>query len=817
MAGTTTTHLGLYKPERGERGWDALVNANFDTLDTAVYDANRPFDAVQHVRPTGSNSNDGRSWGTAKKDILGAFDELPTSGGTIYFESGSYVDSSNTDRGLWIGGANDNQYASLPTGWRQAKPLRLVGIPTVVSSGTTGGLTALLNGGSPTDTAKPLFWFSGINAHISVENASNQALAKGMILGLDSDGSGTTNNSNLRFKNVALRCEQNASYGPVVDITTAYWTWFENCTFSANEQATWDDDKRAAILIRGNGLGEGLIYVKDCEFNGGCGVKQYSSASVQITVERCTQEGATTGDTTSAPVYWLASKGVTVGHAHIISVEQADAATRQPCVKVATGNDPSVVVVAGAKDVEGPATVLATYKNTVDELRATSPAGHKQVGFKSGRVFGRTDAARRLGSAVSPHVKNLAPQDVTTWSGLSGAATVTTGITDPYGGTNAATLSGSSVHRTLYAATPSPAIASGDWVVFGIWARLDGTEWPANRPQFNITGSGNLFDLGNSTTGTNVSLEQPWLGDGDWMWLIEARKISALPAAVSINCNIYASTDASMSFAYPVFCVIPTATYSDSEALAMVESLSPWSNDSLVTAGELTTLKEQRLHALGGLRVEGANLDAGSGSPEGVVTSGVGSMFLRKDGGAATVLYMKESGTGNTGWTAYDPGGGSPGASIVTVARKTSDTTRNATATPADDAELLFSMVANGIYFFEGWLRVTSVSTNSDFRVKWDNIPAGATAAWGGVVGTTSVPGFSGNLGTASSPIALRPAGTELDFGGFNGTYGIAISGQIFNGANAGDAVMRWSQASSTAEDTILLANSFLRITHLNA
>lgn len=560
--------------------------------------------SVLCVSPTGDNSNDGRSWNYPKKDILGAYDALPAGGGTILFESGAYVDSVNTTRGLWIGGPNDNQYASLPTGWRQAKPLHLEGVPTVVSSGTTGGMTALLNGGSPTDITKPLFWFSGINAHITVENASNQALAKGMILGLDSDGSGTTNNSNLRFINVALRCEQNASYGPVVDITTAYWTWFERCTFSANEQAIWSDDKRAAILIRGNGLGEGLIYVKDCEFNGGCGVKQYSAASVQITVERCTQEGATTGDLTSGPMYWLASKGVVAGFAHIISVEQADAVNRQPCVKVATGNSPSVVQVHGAVDVEGPATVFGVYGNAVDDI-IVSPIGEKQTGFHVGRVLGRTDAARRLGSAVSPHVINRAPQDVTTWGALSGSATVTTGVADPYGGTNAATLSGTGVHKTLYAATPSPAIASGDWVVFGIWARLAGGAWPENRPQFNITGTGNLFDLGNSTTGTNVSLYEPWTGDGDWIWLIEARKISALPAAVSINANIYATTSASMSYAYPVFCVIPTATYSDSEALAMVESLSPWSNDSLVTAGELTTLKQQKLNALGGLKVGG--------------------------------------------------------------------------------------------------------------------------------------------------------------------------------------------------------------------
>lgn len=40
----------------------------------------------------------------------------------------------------------------------------------------------------------------------------------------------------------------------------------------------------------------------------------------------------------------------------------------------------------------------------------------------------------------------------------------------------------------------------------------------------------------------------------------------------------------------------------------------------------------------------------GTGSPEGVVTARVGSLFLRSDGGAGTCLYVKETGTGNTGW-----------------------------------------------------------------------------------------------------------------------------------------------------------------------
>jgi len=43
---------------------------------------------------------------------------------------------------------------------------------------------------------------------------------------------------------------------------------------------------------------------------------------------------------------------------------------------------------------------------------------------------------------------------------------------------------------------------------------------------------------------------------------------------------------------------------------------------------------------------------SGSGTPEGAVTAPVGSLYSRTDGGAGTSFYVKESGTGNTGWVA---------------------------------------------------------------------------------------------------------------------------------------------------------------------
>lgn len=55
---------------------------------------------------------------------------------------------------------------------------------------------------------------------------------------------------------------------------------------------------------------------------------------------------------------------------------------------------------------------------------------------------------------------------------------------------------------------------------------------------------------------------------------------------------------------------------------------------------------------LKGITTTGINIAGGSGSPEGVVTAGKGSLYLRDDGGAGTSFYVKESGSGSTGWVA---------------------------------------------------------------------------------------------------------------------------------------------------------------------
>jgi len=80
------------------------------------------------------------------------------------------------------------------------------------------------------------------------------------------------------------------------------------------------------------------------------------------------------------------------------------------------------------------------------------------------------------------------------------------------------------------------------------------------------------------------------------------------------------------------------------------KNLMRWSTggDVTVPSGGVTLSTAGKGFTLPG----GITWTSGAGSPEGVVTAPVGSLYSRSDGGLLTSLYVKESGSGNIGWVA---------------------------------------------------------------------------------------------------------------------------------------------------------------------
>jgi hypothetical protein len=76
-----------------------------------------------------------------------------------------------------------------------------------------------------------------------------------------------------------------------------------------------------------------------------------------------------------------------------------------------------------------------------------------------------------------------------------------------------------------------------------------------------------------------------------------------------------------------------------------------WRWPRISDQADLPTLIQTLNMRLGALHDALATVSlSGLGSPETVVAAPVGTIYLRTDGGAATTIYIKESGSGNVGW-----------------------------------------------------------------------------------------------------------------------------------------------------------------------
>ena len=102
----------------------------------------------------------------------------------------------------------------------------------------------------------------------------------------------------------------------------------------------------------------------------------------------------------------------------------------------------------------------------------------------------------------------------------------------------------------------------------------------------------------------------------------------------------------------------------------------------------------------------------GTGSPESAVTAAVGSTFHRTDGGTATTLYIKESGTGNTGWVAAGAGAGASGS--ITSSGYTMSTGTLLGRTTASTGAIEEITVGSGLSLSAGALTATAGSGSGD-------------------------------------------------------------------------------------------------------
>jgi len=164
-------------------------------------------------------------------------------------------------------------------------------------------------------------------------------------------------------------------------------------------------------------------------------------------------------------------------------------------------------------------------------------------------------------------------------------------------------------------------------------------------------------------------------------------------------------------------------------------------------------------------------------------------------------------------------------SSQVQVVRKASDTSRSSTTTTTADPELQFSLAANGVYIWWGWIKYDA-STAGDIALDFSG-PSGLLGEWRGIgPGITRVISATDAASPAFSVDTIQTTGYMLrvetndvtaarTFGGLGtGTtpMTIDIKGTLRNGATAGTWTLDWAQRASDATATTIYTDSWIAI-----
>lgn len=165
----------------------------------------------------------------------------------------------------------------------------------------------------------------------------------------------------------------------------------------------------------------------------------------------------------------------------------------------------------------------------------------------------------------------------------------------------------------------------------------------AQRDTTNLTISGNVI-VGPSPTfasGRGISVESP--PDDAYVFITGNTIID-----VQRPYNIFASVAQTINYLF--------ATNNNLSRAGVNLNSSVWTAEGLAVIGTTVISANNINPATIGLEFSSVNqgsnikIQYGTATPEGSITANVGSLFINKSGGAGTTLYVKQTGTGNTGW-----------------------------------------------------------------------------------------------------------------------------------------------------------------------
>lgn len=215
----------------------------------------------------------------------------------------------------------------------------------------------------------------------------------------------------------------------------------------------------------------------------------------------------------------------------------------------------------------------------------------------------------------------------------------------------------------------------------------------------------------------------------------------------------------------------------------------------------------------------------GAGTPEGVVTAPIGSLFSRTDGSTNTAIYRKETGTGNTGWIATSQGGnvtsvdGRTGVVTLTDRYVPIDGTYAAPATDVlkarvtGNAQPQFTVNADGRL---EWGDGTAAADTLLYRSAVDTLRTDDTFQVGAYQGLYVSPGGRAAIGAdlaTDTMLALGSSGSPNAFNTASAVYGIRA---IPVNTGTGQIVALTAQALSSASPVNVLYGALINTRYTN-
>lgn len=551
------------------------------------------------VATWGSDSNDGLSWGTAKATWDAACETLngglavPMGAhycgqGTIYITDGIAACSNSAYGIQLVGDTGDPNAPYASTCWENITgPIETIGVGCKTSSFSSGNPVCQITGGNASDIWHPGLWMSANDVSITWRNVDWQGQGRDVVLGQCTDHTEPTDGAcavdNTNFWGVATLVDQGSSSGPGWYFgTNDLWIQVNNYSIEGNATPTVTADNAQAVVIGNNGgmfQGFGAIaFNHGIESNGGIKVWSGVQGTGTISVTDLTSENRVQA------MIWLA--GPFGGQYHFEDIKAPYDCLSGGCRSIQNDTGAPVPAI----DVYGPIVGLAGVPTPYPLGNPTTTATTVNTfGFISPNKFrAQSDAAAREFPAVTAISSPLISSTMTAGNVTAcGTCTITTGKTDPSGGTNAIQISdtsgGGESHMT---ATGDGSAVVGDSFIYSIWAK------PVTG---NCCNNGGIlvfrtFAAGDvcTSTGDTFAAQPPYSNAPAWQHYIGICKLSSYTSSGAPNLSFETTSTSTIQYSMPQIILLHTATFTDSEINEVALNLGTWS--STCTAGQLCSV-----------------------------------------------------------------------------------------------------------------------------------------------------------------------------------------------------------------------------------